>query len=347
MCPLVLALLVGIAPAATVAVSFTTALFQGEARQSASGIVIAEDVAGHILVYDKTQRVLFEMDKEAGRPVRIGVGPGSYEVRLDVRREALRITVEVREGEYTIVDRDRFAVPTSERTRSPGPEKEARPPRDAEAKPAVAPKGPRGDAMNRIEVRFGVYPEPLFTHSETVLDVHTSTADVGLGVEYLRSLSRDLAIGAAVSTRTRTERNWVDYDHDDEADHDRDSTRTSNSTTFVAAVIRWNFARRLTEWHAIEPYVTGSLGPVFRTNSRTVERYDDRDRWSETATSVGGRLGVGFDAHLGRVFTLGAVGAWNWSTCPDEEIGYGSTDRGGEVAVTMGFEWGRWARGRQ
>jgi hypothetical protein len=338
MFPLVLALLVGIPPAPTVPVWSTAAVPQVEARQSPSGLVIAEDVAGHILVYDTSQRVVFEMDKESGRPVRIGVAPGRYDVRLDARREALRITVEVRAGEYTVVDRNRFAVPAGEAATSAKIENESKPP---------APKGPLGDAKNRIEARFGVYPAPEFTHSEAVRDVHTSTADVGVGGEYLRSISRDVAIGVAVSTRTRTERDWVDYDHDGEADHDRDSTRTSHSTTFVPAVIRWNFARRLTGWHTVEPYVTGSLGPVFRTNSKTVEWNDDRDRWSETTTSVGGRLGVGFDAHLGSVFTLGVVGAWNWSTCPDEAIGYGPKDRGGEVAVTMGFEWGRWARGKQ
>jgi hypothetical protein len=337
MFPLVLALIAGIAPAPTVPASLPAPPAQSEARQSASGLVIAEDVAGRVVVYDKNQRVVFEMDKEAGRPVRIGVGPGSYDVRLDARREALRITVEVRDGEYTVIDRDRFAVPRGDAATSASIENESKPP---------APKGPRGDAMNRIEARFGLYPEPEFTevHSASVPDLHSSTADFGLGAEYLRSITLDIAIGVAVSTRTRTRRTWTDFDHDGEADHDRDSTRASDSTTFVPAVIRWNFARRLTAWHAVEPYVTGSLGPVFRTHSETVERNDDRDRWSETTTGVGGRFGVGFDAHLGSVFTLGVVGAWNWSTRPDGEVGYGPKDSGGEAAVTMGFEWGRWAR---
>jgi hypothetical protein len=333
MFPLALALLVALAPVPSVPSWSPAAPLQAEARQSSAGLLIGEDVEGHIIVYDKGQRVVFEGDKESGRPVRIGLTPGSYEIRLDARREALRITVTVRDGEFTVVDRNRFAMPKSEQTESA--KTTAMPP---------ATKGPVGDAINRIEVRFGLYPEPQFSHAEAVPDIHTSSADFGLGIEYLRFIAPDIAIGFAVSTRARTDRTWTDLDHDDEADSDRDSTRDSNSTTFVPAVIRWNFLRRATSWRTVEPYVTGSLGPVFRSNSRSVERDDDRDRWSEGNTSFGGRLGLGLDAHIGSVFTLGVVGAWNWSTSPDEEIGYGPNDRGGEVAIAMGFEWGRWPR---
>lgn len=299
--------------------------------QSASGLVIAEDVAGHIVVVDKAQRTVFEGDKQAGRPVRISAPPGSYEVRLDARREALRIAVEVREGEFTVVDRDRFAVPQSGRSAA------------AESTPDP-PAALLGDAVNRLEVRFGAYPTPSFSHEETPEDVHTNWSDYGLGVEYLRFLTSDLAVGFAVSTLTRSEKTWVDRDHDDEIDDDREYTRTSNSTTFVPVVVRWNFLRRTTAWRTMEPYLTGSVGAVFRSNRKTVELDDDRDTTSEGTTSIGGRIGVGLDAHLGRVVTLGVVGAWRWSTWPDEDVGYGSEDRGGEVAVTLGFEWGRWPR---
>jgi hypothetical protein len=338
MFPLVLALLVASAPAPAVALTFPSPPVQADTRQSSSGLVIGEDVSGHVTVYDKSQRVVFEGDKESGRPVRIGVAPGSYDVRLESRREALRITVEVRAGEFAVVDRDRFAVPAGERAGSVRTGNEAKPPARTE---------PLGDAVNRFEVRFGVYPTPSFSHAEAVPDVHNSWADFGLGVEYLRYLRPDLAVGVAGFARTRTESTWTDRDHDDEIDHDRDSTRTSNTTTFVSAVVRWNFLRRATAWHTIDPYVSGSIGPVFRTNRKTVELYEDRDTWSEGNTGFGGRFGLGADAHLGSVVTLGVVGAWNWSTCPDEDIGYGPKDRGGEVAISMGFEWGRWAHSKR
>ncbi len=99
-------LMVAAAPPAAAFPSF-------QAQQSASGLVIAEDVAGRVTVFDTAQRIVFEMDKDDGQPVRIGVPPGTYEVRLQGRRPALRITVQVRDGEYAVVDADRFAQPST------------------------------------------------------------------------------------------------------------------------------------------------------------------------------------------------------------------------------------------
>jgi hypothetical protein len=206
---------------------------------------------------------------------------------------------------------------------------------------AVGPERPLRDAIHRIEVRFGAYPPPSFSSRETTGDVHERDADMGLAVDYLRSVTRDLAVGVSASSLVRSTAVWIDSDHNGTADDDRERTRTSHSTTFIYGVVRWNFARGLTQWRTLEPYVTGSAGPVFRWNQRTVKLDDDeRDRESTEKTGFGGRVAAGFDVHLGRIFTLGAVGAWNWSTCEDETVGYGSEDRGGEVAVTIGFVWG-------
>ena len=113
MLPLALALLMVAAAPPAAADWPATAPPAIQAQQSASGLVIAEDVAGRVTVFDTTQRIVFEMDKDEGRPVRIGVAPGTYEVRLQARRPAVRITVQVRDGEYTVVDADRFAQPST------------------------------------------------------------------------------------------------------------------------------------------------------------------------------------------------------------------------------------------
>jgi hypothetical protein len=309
-----------------------------QAPQSASGLILAEDLAGHIAVFDTTQRVVFEMDKESGRPIRVGVATGTYEVRLQTRRSAVRITVQVRDGEYAVVDADRFAQPWTGGSEAAGAAAPAAEP---------SPEGPLGDAVNRIEVRFGAYPTPSFHTDETANDIHTRRADMGLGFEYLRFVGHDIAIGVSVSSLVRSNTVWTDRDHDNVADDDRERTRTANSTSFVFGVVRWNFARRLTEWRALEPYVTGSMGPVFRWNLKKVEFHDDDlDQSTEVLTGLGGRVGAGVDVHLGRVFTLGIVGAWNWSTAEDETVGFGANDRGGEVGVTMGFVWG-WPKARK
>jgi len=339
MFPLALTLLIAAGAPPAAAGGSTAAPPAIQAQQSASGLVIAEDVAGRVTVYDTTQRIVFEMDKESGRPVRIGVAPGTYEVRLQGRRPAVRITVQVRDGEYTVVDTDRFAQPSTGRSEAAGAAAPAAEP---------SPTGPLGDAINRIEIRIGAYPPPSFHNEEPANDIDTRQADMGLGFDYLRFIGRDIAIGVSASSLVRSETVWMDRDHDGTADDDRDRTRAANSTTFVYGVVRWNFARRLTTWRTLEPYVTGSVGPVFRWNLKKVEIHDDDlVQWSEVITGIAGRVGAGVDVHLGRVFTLGAVGAWNWSSCEDETIGYGSEDRGGEVAVTMGFDWGSPKKGKK
>ncbi len=344
MLPLALALLMVAAAPPEAGGSSTTSAQAVQAQQSASGVILAEDLAGHIVVFDTTQRVVLEMDKESGRAVRIGVATGTYEVRLQTRRSAVRITVQVRDGEYTVVDSDRFAQPSGDR---PQPAPVAAPTPPPAPPPTTAPKGPGGDAINRIEFRFGAYPTPSFSEEHTANDTHTRQADLGLGFEYLRFVGRDVAIGVSASSLVRSDTVWTDRDHNNVADDDRERTRSANSTTFLFGVVRWNFARRLTESRTVEPYVTGSMGPVFRWNQKKVEFHDDDlVQSSEVLTGFAGRVGAGVDIHLGRVFTLGAVGAWNWSTCEDETVGFGADDRGGEVGVTMGFVWG-WPKARE
>ena len=148
---------------------------------------------------------------------------------------------------------------------------------------------------------------------------------MGLGFDYLRFVGRDIAVGVSASSLVRSDTVWTNRDHDNTADDDRERTRTASSTTFVYQVVRWNFARRLTEWRTLEPYIIGGMGPVFRWNQKKIEMHDNNlDQSSGGHHRAGaGQPGAGVDVHLGPVFTLGVVGAWNWSTCEDETMGYG------------------------
>ena len=337
MIPLVLALLmVGGAPPAAAGWS-AAAPPAVQTQQSASGLIIAEDVAGHVTVYDATERIVFEMDKESGRPVRIGVAPGSYEVRLAARRPPVRITVQVRDGEYTAVDSSRFAQPSTDHTQ---PAAQA-PPQAAEASPA---NRRLGDAVHRLEGRFAAYPTPSFSRGKLPNHLYTRHSDLGVAFEYVYFFARDVAIGFSAFSLVRSEAAWTDSNDDNFADEDKDHTNISRSTTYAFGVVRWNFARRLTEWRTVEPYVTGGVGPVMRSYQKVVQNSGEKlvHEWQRT-TSFGGRVGAGVDVHLGRIFTLGLVGTWNWSTRPTEDLGYGSEDRGGQVGATMGFNWG-WPR---
>jgi hypothetical protein len=287
------------------------------ARQSPSGLVIGAEIEGHVTAVDRRGRLVLEIDKVAGRPVRVGVEPGLYEVRLETRGAVARISVEVQEGAFPLVDRERFAA------------------RAAESRPPARPRADErrlADARHRMEARLGLRHRPSISVSESSRDVHTSSVNVGGGVEYLYYVASDVGVGVSATSLARGVVTSVDHE---------DGVSSGHATIFVPLVARWNFVRRLTDWRTVDPYVTASVGPVFRVDWSTTEDRHDSHTTADTATSIGGRLGLGLDVHLGSVWTLGLVGAWNWSDRSDTVAGYGNRDRGGELAFTMGWEWGR------
>jgi len=188
------------------------------------------------------------------------------------------------------------------------------------------------EPRHRLEARFGVWRKPHFSFSEPTNDVHVGSADFAFGFEYLRSVTRDLAIGIGTQTFVRGTGESVE---------DGDSSSTGYATVAIPFVVRWTFARRLTSWRTIEPYLTAGVGPLIRMNWTAFEFDDDSTGTADGEATIGGRVGLGLDVHIGSVWTLGAMAGWNFSEKPDSVTGYGRHDRGGEVAVTMGWVFGR------
>lgn len=52
-------------------------------RRTSAGMVLAEDVAGRVFVRDDAGRLIAELHKPAGQPVRLGLAPGTYRMRLE------------------------------------------------------------------------------------------------------------------------------------------------------------------------------------------------------------------------------------------------------------------------
>lgn len=147
------------------------------------------------------------------------------------------------------------------------------------ASESAQPRRSRGRAgwerepRHRIEARFGVWRSPRFSHGESQRDIETSSADFAFGVEYLRLVAYDVAIGVGAQTRVRgTEQRF-----------DRDNSYTTGGTTvMVPFVARWNPLRRLTRWRTLEPYVTGGFGPVIRADWETREIDNDQNSSTES-----------------------------------------------------------------
>jgi len=188
------------------------------------------------------------------------------------------------------------------------------------------------EPRHRLEARFGVWRKPHFSFSEPTEDVHIGSADFAFGFEYLRSVTLDLAVGVGTQAFVRGAGESVE---------DGDSWSSGYATIAIPFVVRWNFARRLTNWRTIEPYLTAGVGPLIRMNWTAFEFDDDSTGTADAEATIGGRVGLGLDVHIGSVWTLGAMAGWNFSEKPDSVTGYGRHDRGGEVAVTMGWVFGR------
>ena len=315
--------------AATASASMPTPSEPGQAPRASSGLLFGEDLEGHLAVFDERHRLVIELDKTAGQPVRVGIEPGVYEVRLQTSGEPVWADVQVERSSFTAVNRARFAAPSPAARPSPSERPASR--TDGDRGPLSIERHRPVDRSHRIELRFAMYRNPSATFVEDGHHVSWGSGDVGGGFEYLHYVSPDLAVGFAIDGQTRGEGSgdWWDDDWDNGA-----------STVAMPIVVRWNFLRRTTEWRGIDPYVTGGVGPVFRADwSSTGTRHHSTS--ASVSTTIGARVGAGFDVRLGSVWTLGLMGAWRWSDRPSGVTGYGKHDQGGEVAFTMGWMFGR------
>jgi hypothetical protein len=293
-------------------------------RQSASGIVIAPDVEGRVAIYDADGRLLMEVDKPAGRQVRIALEPGVYEARL-ARDTANRARFLVGDGQQLVLGAANF------REVAPPPAPPAERQGHGQAAGLVVEVQPL-DARHRIEVRFGGWGDGWYGHAH---DDSWGSGQGAFGFEYLTFVRNDLAVGIAV---TGLARGCGSSDG-----HGWDETGSGQALTSIPVTVRWYPVRRATRMRSVEPYVTGGIGPVFAADAVFSHDHDD---WggdvsaAHLGTTIGGRLGGGVDFRLGSTFTLGVAGAWNWDGF-SHSMWAGPRPGGGEFTMTLGWNFGR------
>jgi|WetSurMetagenome_2_1015567.scaffolds.fasta_scaffold382911_1 hypothetical protein len=189
------------------------------------------------------------------------------------------------------------------------------------------------DGRRRIEVRFGGWPDG--TYSGHGGGTFSGAANGAFGFEYLSFLRNDLAIGVGFTSLVRADACG--------ACADIDSARAVTSIPFL---VRWYPARRLTRARTVEPYATAGIGPVFgvdTTSSRLASGAwsDGLHESTNVGTTLGGRVGGGFDFRLGRTFTLGVGGAWNWDSGFSDDLWRAPRPSGGEFTMSFGWNFGR------
>jgi hypothetical protein len=298
--------------------------------QSAPGLLIAADIDGHLAIYDSNHRLVMELDKAAGRQLQISLEPGAYEARLD-RQGVSRAKFFISEGRVLVLASANFREDTP-----PPPQPLPPPPniQEGHAYPVPAPHALPLDARHRIEMRFGAWGDGWYSH-----DHHSdywNTGQAAFGFEYLTFLSPDLGVGVAVTGLGRGEGDWYGWD----------TAGAAQAICSIPFTVRWYPLRRATRSRAVEPYVTGGIGPVFAVDTISTHDYDSY-HWDDSVstthvqTAFGGRVGGGVDFRLGSIFTLGFAGAWNWDTGFSETVWKGERPGGGEFTMTFGWNFGR------
>ncbi len=155
------------------------------------------------------------------------------------------------------------------------------------------------------------------------------------GLEYLNFIRNDIGIGFGVTSLVRADSCHACFD-----------PGTTQALTSILVTARWYPVRRLTPSRSVEPYVTAGVGPVFGVDTAYALDHDGRwhhDGYASThvGTTFGGRVGGGVDFRLGRTFTMGLGGAWNWDAGFSGDLWRAPRPNGGEFTVSFGWNFGK------
>jgi hypothetical protein len=190
------------------------------------------------------------------------------------------------------------------------------------------------DGRRRIEFRLGGWADGSYAGHGSSATL-SGSGNGAFGFEYLSFVRNDLAIGIGLTSLVRGDAcgGCVDL-------------RSARAVTSIPFIVRWYPARRLTQARSVEPYATAGIGPVFGVD--TVSSFDDEGEWGHSwhdsthvGTTFGGRIGGGLDFSLGRTFTIGLGGAWNWDSGFSDDLWRAPRPNGGEFTVSFGWNFGR------
>jgi opacity protein-like surface antigen len=212
---------------------------------------------------------------------------------------------------------------------------------DAPARQDAQPRADRHreepiDARHRLEVRVGGWGDGWYERHGDSWEDHSGSGRGAFGVEYLSFLSRDFAIGVGFSSLVRADDCGECL-----------ATDTARVVTIVPVTARWYPARRLTRSRAVEPFITGGIGPVFGVDTIHTHDQDSTDgcgddvESTKVGTAFGTRVGAGVDFRITTRFTLGVAGAWSWDSGFSSDLWRAPRPKGGEFTVTFGWNFGR------
>lgn len=304
-------------PSYDINLSGTGEVVMTDLRQTSATLVLGEQLDGRFFVRTAKQELVVELFKPLGRRVELGVEPGSYEVRVEREAAALLAKPTVAEGARVVLEPAQFTSTTKEPTRARG----------GHVPPPHAVTG-----RHRVQLHMGSWRVPGLSKAPNVA-VGADSFDVAAGLQYDRFLREDLALtfGArAMASNSST----VSADG---------AFAGSFGIVIVPLGVRWNPMKGELHTRTVKPYLAAGLGPVIGSSEGAGMSLDATFAGARTRASVGGTVAAGVDFHLGRHFTLGVEGGYQWMADFSDPIGARDNYSGFQFGVNIGCLFGKGA----
>lgn len=288
-----------------------------DVRQTTATLVLGADLEGRLFVTNAAQQLVVELFKPRGRRVELGVEPGSYEIRIERDAIAMVTKASVADGATVALESSQFRGAPVEMTRRRGPEM-----------PPYAVAG-----RNRLAVRLGAS-----THGGADDDSSSATVTSGVdsgglvaGLHYTRYVREDLALTFGPETIASVSGSRIGSD----------IVFSGSASVFALPLgVRWNPSRGVLWRQSMKPFLLASIGPVIGSNSGSTVTTSSVSSGVTTQTTVGGVIGGGVDVHLGRRWSLGLDGGYQWMANFDEPVGGRREYRGVQIGVGIGWLFG-------
>jgi hypothetical protein len=309
-------------PSYDINLSGTGDVVMTDLRQTSAALVLGESLGGRFFVRNAKNELVVELYKPYGRKVELGVEPGAYEVRLEREAAVLLAKTTVAEGSQVVLEPAQFTptMPVAARARGGG-----------KALPYALTD------RNRIELHIGTWRASGGVSLTPSVSVGADAFDVATGLQYCRFLREDLALTFGPRVLASSSEG-VSF-----------SGTFSNSIAIVSLPVgvRWNPMGGELHGRAVRPYLALGAGPVIGATSGGSVGPDGVFAGSRARMSVGVRPGAGVDFLLGRHWSLGVEGGYQWMAPFSDPVGARDDYSGFHFGINLGWQFGRGSAPRE
>ena len=290
-----------------------------DVRHTTATIVLGESLDGRIFIRNAKQELVVELYKPQGRRVEIGLDAGEYEVRVERPATAMLAKATIGEGQHVEFTLDQFSPTTPEPLRRRG------------GPPSFALAG-----RNRVDLRLGMWRAAGASDPPPTIAVGVESLDMRGGLQYTRFLREDLAATFSV-TVLPAEADVVTIDG-------VTSSGTGMQRSAIVSMplgIRWDPQPGDLRTKQLKLYLTAGIGPIVGAHTGGSIDGSTVFAGSRSAMTFGGFVGAGTDVVLGRRWSLGVSGGYNWMADFPRALGTRKNYSGVDVGVSLGWMWGK------